>query len=99
MKKRVIISLVLFILLSTITTQQQIITSKFNLKRIHIENNYIVDEKDIKKMLEPIYNKNLIFLKNKQIEKLLIQDSFIGSFNIKKNTLTHSKLKYLKKNL
>ena len=61
MKKRVIISLVLFILLSTITTQQQIITSKFNLKRIHIENNYIVDEKDIKKMLEPIYNKNLIF--------------------------------------
>ena len=71
MKKRVIISLVLFILLSTITTQQQIITSKFNLKRIHIENNYIVDEKDIKKMLEPIYNRNLIFLKNKQIEKII----------------------------
>ena len=31
------------------------------------------------------------------MKKLLIQDSFIGSFNIKKNTLTHSKLKYLKK--
>ena len=67
MKKRTIISIALLILLTTISTKQKIIISKFNLKEILVSNNFLVKEKDIKFLLTPIYNKNLIFLK---IQKL-----------------------------
>tara|TARA_S200000501_G_C20645668_1_gene665143 strand:- start:154 stop:810 length:657 start_codon:yes stop_codon:yes gene_type:complete len=91
MKKRIVIGLGLLILLTTITSQQKIVISKFNLKEINIENNILTKKKDIKKLLFPIYNKNLIFLKNLEIEKALMQNSFIESFEIKKkypNTLS-----------
>ena len=91
MKKRIVIGLGLLILLTTITSQQKIVISKFNLKEINIENNILTKKKDIKKLLFPIYNKNLIFLENLEIEKALMQNSFIESFEIKKkypNTLT-----------
>ena len=91
MKKRIVIGLGLLILLTTITSQQKIVISKFNLKEINIKNNILTKKKDIKKLLFPIYNKNLIFLKNLEIEKALMQNSFIESFEIKKkypNTLT-----------
>ena len=91
MKKRIVIGLGLLILLTTITSQQKIVISKFNLKEINIENNILTKKKDIKKLLFQIYNKNLIFLKNLEIEKALMQNSFIESFEIKKkypNTLT-----------
>ena len=91
MKKRIVIGLGLLILLTTITSQQKIVISKFNLKEINIENNILTKKKDIKKLLFPIYNKNLIFLENSEIEKALMQNSFIESFEIKKkypNTLT-----------
>ena len=61
MKKRIVIGLGLLILLTTITSQQKIVISKFNLKEINIENNILTKKKDIKKLLFPIYNKNLIF--------------------------------------
>ena len=41
-------------------------------------------------MLRPIYNSNLLFLKNSEIKKALLQNDFIDSFDIKKkypNTL------------
>ena len=91
MKKRIVIGLGLLILLTTITSQQKIVISKFNLKEINIKNNILTKKKDIKKLLFPIYNKNLIFLENSEIEKALMQNSFIESFEIKKkypNTLT-----------
>lgn len=91
MKKSTVIGLGLLILLTTITFQQKIVISKFNLKEINIENNILTKKKDIKKLLFPIYNKNLIFLENLEIEKALMQNSFIESFEIKKkypNTLT-----------
>jgi len=91
MKKRIVIGLGLLILLTTITSQQKIVISKFNLKEINIENNILTKKKDIKKLLFPIYNKNLIFLENSEIEKALMQNSFIESFEIKKkypNTLS-----------
>ena len=90
MKKRTIIAVALLILLTTITSQQKIVISKFNLITIEIENNSLLQKKDIKKLLLPIYNKNLIFLKNKEIERALMQNSFVESFKIKKkypNTL------------
>ena len=91
MKKRIVIGLGLLILLTTITSQQKIVISKFNLKEINIENNILTKKKDIKKLLFPIYNKNLIFLENSEIKKALMQNSFIESFEIKKkypNTLS-----------
>ena len=35
-------------------------------------------------MLSQIYNKNIFFLKNKEIEIALLQNTFIDSFKIKK---------------
>ena len=90
MKKRTIIAVALLILLTTITSQQKIVISKFNLTTIEIKNNSLLKKEDIKKLLLPIYDKNLIFLKSKEIEKALMQNSFVESFIIKKiypNTL------------
>ena len=84
MKKRTAIAIALLILLTTITSQQKIIISKFNLKKINIENNFLLEDKDIENLLTPIYNKNLIFLNNIEIKKALMQNSFIESFKIKK---------------
>jgi len=84
MKKRIVIAIALLILFSTITTQNKIEITKFNLKKIQIENNSILKEKDIKELLVPFYGKNLIFLSYAEIEKALMQNSFIESFNIKK---------------
>ncbi len=90
MKNRKLIAAGLFLLFTTITFQQEIVISKFNLKKIEIENNFILKERDIRILLSSIYGKNLIFLKNSQIEETLMQNSLIESFKIKKkypNTL------------
>ena len=90
MKKRIVIALILLITLTTITSDQKIIFSIFSLKKITIENNYLLKENDIKKSLKPIYDKNLLQLNNKEIKKILLQNSLIDSFKIKKkypNTL------------
>ena len=84
MKKRIIIALILLISLTTITSDQKIIFSIFSLKKITIENNSLLKENDIKKSLEPIYDKNLLQLNNKEIKKILLQNSLIDSFKIKK---------------
>ena len=42
----------------------------------------ILDEKDIRVLLRPIYNKNLLLLKNKEIGEVLMQSSFIESYKI-----------------
>ncbi len=84
MKKRTIIAIALLILLTTISPKKKVIISKFNLKEILISNNSLVKEKDIKFLLTPIYNKNLIFLKNSEIKKLLLEENFIESFKLKK---------------
>ena len=84
MKKRSIIAITLLVFLTTINTKQEIPITKFNLKEIKIENNSILNEKEIKQLLFPIYNKNLLFLNNREIESLLMQNSFIDGFKIKK---------------
>ena len=84
MKKRLVIALSLLILLTTYNSQHNFVISKFNLKTIVIKNNLLLKDKDIKDLLIPFYNKNLIFLKNNEVKKALMQNSFIESFNIKK---------------
>ena len=61
MKKRTVIILILFVLLSTITPQQKITVSKFNIKEIIVENNILLEERDIKESLIKIYDKNFNF--------------------------------------
>ena len=84
MKKRLVIALSLLILLTTINSQQIFNISKFNLKTIVIKNNLLIKNEEIKKLLIPFYNKNLLFLDNNKIKKALMQNNFIESFNIKK---------------
>tara|TARA_E500000178_G_scaffold333631_1_gene368806 strand:- start:458 stop:1114 length:657 start_codon:yes stop_codon:yes gene_type:complete len=84
MKIRLTTAIFLLVLLTTINFDKKTIISNFNLQEIKVENNFIIKEEDIKRLLIPIYNKNLIFLKNKEIEEVLLQNNFIDSFNIKK---------------
>tara|TARA_B100001057_G_C22784346_1_gene924945 strand:+ start:481 stop:1137 length:657 start_codon:yes stop_codon:yes gene_type:complete len=90
MKIRIFTAVALLILLTTINSKEHFVISKFNLKEVTVENNFLLKDKDIKNLLVPIYNRNLLFLKNIEVEKALTQNSFIESFNIKKkypNTL------------
>lgn len=84
MKKRTIVAVVLLLLLTTISSQKKIIISKFNLKKIYVENNFLLKEKDIKNLLTPFYEKNLIFLNTGEIEKVIVGNNYIESFVIKK---------------
>jgi cell division protein FtsQ len=91
MKKQTIIAIALFLLLTTITSQEKLEISKFNIQKIIIENNFLVKEKEIKKLLTPIYDKNIFFVGNSTIANVLMQNDFIESYNIKKkypHTLT-----------
>ncbi len=84
MKKRTVIVLILFILLTTITSPQKVSISKFNLKKIIIKNNFLLSEKDIRESLLRIYDKNLLILDSKEVENILKQNSYIQGFEIKK---------------
>ena len=97
MKKKRVIAILLFILLTTINPHQEISFNKFNLKKIEIENNSLLDEKEIKKLLVSINNKNLIFLKFKEIENALMKNNFIEGFNIKKKYPNTLKVKIFEK--
>ena len=93
MSKRITVALILFILLTTIIFEPKIVISKFNVKKIIIENNSLLKEKDIKMLLSLIYGKNLIFLKNTDIQKALEKNDFIESFNVKKKYPSTLKIK------
>ena len=84
MKNRAVIAVTLLILLSTIIPQLKIQITKFNIKKISIENNFLIKEKDLKNSLKPLINKNLLILKNNEIEQLLKENSLIKSFKVKK---------------
>jgi len=90
MKVHFIIGVALLILLTTITVNQKIIITKFNIKEIILVDSISLKEKDVKRSLSVIYNKNLLFLKNKEIEEILVQFTSIESFYLDKkypNTL------------
>ena len=97
MKKRLVIAISLLILLTTISSQQKFFISKFNLKKIIIENNFLLKDKDLKNLLAPIYGKNLLFLKNVEVKKALMKNNFIESFNIKKKYPSTLKIQIFEK--
>ena len=84
MKKKTAIAILLLIVLTSYNPKNKISITKFNLKEIKIENNFLLEENDLKRSLIPIYNKNLIFLKNSEIKEILMRNSFIDSYNLKK---------------
>lgn len=84
MKNSIIVPIVLLILLSTISLKQNLKITEFNLLKIDIENNFLLKDKDVKKLLNSFYDKNLLFITNNQIKKALIKNSFIESFEVKK---------------
>ena len=90
MKKRLIFAAALLIFLSTVTLKNELVISKLKLKEVIVENNSILKKKDIKNLLNPIYGKNLLLIKNNDIKTVLMQNDFIESFQMKKkypNTL------------
>ena len=97
MKKQTIIAIALFLLLTTITSQEKLEISKFNIQKIIIENNFLVKEKEIKKLLTPIYDKNIFFVGNSTIANVLMQNDFIESYNIKKKYPHTLKIKIFEK--
>jgi cell division septal protein FtsQ len=97
MKKRTVIGFALFLLLTTIISKQKIVISKFSLKEVEIENNFLIKKKDIQKLLAPIYGKNLVLLKNEEIKKILMQNTLIESFNLKKKYPDKLKIKIFEK--
>ena len=97
MKIRFIIATTLLVLLTTISLEQKIFFSKFNINQIMIENNILIQEKDLKNSLEPIFNKSLLFLESREIEKILIKHNLIESFKIKKKYPNTLKIKIFEK--
>ena len=97
MKKRFLTALFLFILLTTVNSKQSFVISIFNLKKVIIENNLLLKDKDIKYLLTPFYDKSLIFLKNTEVKKALMQNTYIDSFKIKKKYPNTLKIKIFEK--
>ena len=85
MKKKLIISLGLFLLLSTYSIQNSFSwDQKLKIKEIIIENNYILNEKKLISDLSFLYETNLFFFKSQSVKKKLDQLEFLDSFKIKK---------------
>ena len=96
-KNRAVIAVTLLILFSTIIPQLKIQFIKLNVKKIIIENNFLIKEKDLQRSLAPVINKNLLLLKNNEIEKILKENSLIKSFKVKKKYPDTLKIKIIEK--
>ena len=85
MKKRLLISLILILFLSTYNIQNKFkINSIFPIEKIIIENNILLKDQQIKNELSYLYGKNLFFLNIKKLEIELGKIEFIKSFEIRR---------------
>ena len=85
MKKRLIIGLILFLLLSTYNIQETFrFGSDLKINEIIVDNNEIISHQEIKKKLMFLYERNLFFLNMNNIKINLKEIDFIKSFEIKK---------------
>ena len=85
MKKTIFGLFTLFVILTSYNPKFAIkISSNFNIKKIIIENNVILNDQTINEKLSYLYNENLFNLNSDKITKILNKDSFIESFSIKK---------------
>ncbi len=84
MNKKFIFGILLLMLLTTFIANKKISINRFEIKKIIIENNEILREKELIQDLSFLYNKNIIFLNTVEIKKKLKQKSFIEGLKIKK---------------
>lgn len=91
MKKSIFLLLVFFVILTTYTPKfESLNISNLSIKKILIKNNKIIKTEYLKKKIDFLYDKNIIFLKNYEIKEKIKNEPFIDSFSIKKiypNTL------------
>jgi cell division protein FtsQ len=97
MKKRLIIAFALLLLFSTYKSQKLFPIERFNIKEIKIENNFILNDKNLKKKLTFLYESNLFFLNTFDIEKKLKKVAFIKGYEIKKIYPNKLKIKIFEK--
>ncbi len=84
MRNKTIIGIALLILLSTFISQKKIAINEFKIKEIKIENNNILEDRELINLFSFLYDKNLIFLNSYEINKKIEQESFIENVKIKK---------------
>lgn len=85
MKKSLFWLIILFIILTTYNPKKNLLYKfTFNINHIEIENNKVVDTREIKEKLTFLYSENLLFLNTKVISTSLSSITFIDSFSIKK---------------
>ena len=98
MKKKFLIA-VLFLLFFSSYNNENIrnINSNLVIKKVSIENNFLIDEELIKKKLSFLYETNFLFLKTNKIEKKLTELDFVESFVIKKIYPNEVKIKIFEK--
>ena len=98
MKKKLFVGLILFIFFSTYKFKNDFnILKVFNIKKIEIENNQILDGSVIKKDLIFLYQKNIFSINEKEIKEKIEKNNFIESFEIKKIYPSSIKIKIFEK--
>ena len=99
MKKRFIIAFILLVILSTYSPYEKLnIKSIFKIKKIIVENNYILEEEDIKNELSFLYDTNIFFITSLNTKDEIPKNSFIESYEIKKIYPQTIKIKIFEKN-
>ena len=99
MKKRFIIAFILLVILSTYSPYKKLnIKSIFKIKKIIVENNYILGEEDIKNELSFLYETNIFFITPSNVKDKISKNSFIESYEIKKIYPQTIKIKIFEKN-
>ena len=56
----------------------------FQIKKIIIENNLLIEKENIQEKLNHVYNKNIFLIKRKNLEKSLKQVKFLEKIEVKK---------------
>jgi len=86
---RIILLIFVLIFLSTFHPNKlDLITKKnyqlFNIKNIEVKNNFIINSNEVKKNLRVLVEKNIFFIKKKDIEEALKNTYFLERFEVKK---------------
>ena len=98
MKKKLFVSLILFIFLSTYNFKNDYnILKVFNIKKIEIKNNLILNNDEIQKDLNFLYQRNIFSINEKEIKESIEKNNFIESFEIKKIYPNSIKIKIFEK--
>ncbi len=85
MKKKIIIAFVLLIILSTYSPYKNLnIASLFKIDKIIVENNYLLEETEVRNQLSFLYKSNIFFLDHLKTKNEISKESLIESLEIKK---------------